>query len=244
MKGRLEREIRLLPHVLACSFSDRDVFVLVTPAADANAVERVVSRLLADAGDPSQLHVIGGPERTAAAAVRPRALVLRPRVGMATGIALTGLLAASSLIGGLRIERDRPGDAQRALPPVTGSAPSEISILRPEPPPGTVVLDGRTRAPRGARGLVDVALGPTSPPLGLPSVGTIDVPVERNLGSPNASEEPAGAKPDGRQETRSCDGPPDRGAPRERAERRKGDGPPAWSRSVLVEPHDLCEHGR
>ncbi|MFN2613724.1 MAG: hypothetical protein ABR552_02755 [Actinomycetota bacterium] len=41
----------------------------------------------------------------------------------------------------------------------------------------------------------------------------------------------------------TCNGPDDREAPRARHGEHRGEGPRPWSRSALVAPHDLCEHG-
>lgn len=45
-------------------------------------------------------------------------------------------------------------------------------------------------------------------------------------------------------EVESCNGPGARGAARDMPGGHRGNGPKPWSRSVMVAPHDLCEHGR
>lgn len=235
MWGRLEREARLLPQVLACSVSEDEVIVLIPPSADVEAVEHQIGRLVTRSGGSQRVRVIGGASRPAAAALQARRPSRSPLV-LVGSVAATALLAASSLVAGIVQQEARPTrpstpsiaagpDAivERPFPfrPNRGSAPSE-------PEPVTEVSSSEPRV------VIPVAAVDPDPP--------VAPAIEQPLDPADQPSAPRIPKPTSEEEPASCHEPAARGAPKEVRGRHRGNGPPAWSHSVLVEPH--CDRGR
>lgn len=92
MRGRLEREIRLLPHVLACQVTPDDIVVLIEPAADRAAATDAVAALVAThaAGLPVRILTAGpaGPS-----VPPPRTGQTVPARAAVGAMALAGMLA-------------------------------------------------------------------------------------------------------------------------------------------------------
>ena len=92
MRGRLEREIRLLPHVLACQVTPDDIVVLVEPAADPAEVRASAEAIVAAAGATAAIRVLatGGPQRPKGAPAIPRSVPAKLAVA---AMALSGVVA-------------------------------------------------------------------------------------------------------------------------------------------------------
>lgn len=235
MWGRLEREARLLPQVLACSVSEDEVIVLVPPSADVEAVEHQVGGLVTGSGGSQRVRVIGGASRPAAAALQARRPSRSPLV-LVGSVAATALLAASSLVAGIVQQEARPA---RPSTPSIAAGPDAI-VERPfpfrpirdsdasEPEPVTEVPSDE---PRVVIPVAAVAPDPPAAPAVEPPEANADRASVPRVPEPTSEEEPV-----------SCHEPAARGAPKEVRGRHRGNGPPAWSHSVLVEPH--CGRGR
>jgi hypothetical protein len=224
MRGRLEREIRLLPQVLSCSFTQDDVVVLADLSADAAAIESAVERILAQAGETASIRVIGPSINDP---IPSRALTPMLVSASVAGVAVLGV---GALVGGLvavqhpRVKpEERPQNIQAAAPDSRdirdGLAGIHTTLKKTPGAPPTP-------------GSIPSVLPPTS------GIAAEAVSLPRALSHKPAVPEPPAA------ESISCDNPPGRGAPRERHGRHLGNGPMPWSRSVLVPPHSCEERGR
>jgi hypothetical protein len=226
MRGRLEREIRLLPQVLSCSFTQDDVVVLADISADAGAIQSAVERILERAGETATVRVIGPSINEP---IPSRALTPMLVTASVAGVAVLGV---GALVGGLvaidhpRIEAPRrPETAQAA------AAPDVADILH-----GLGRINFGPKAPPGAPpkpGKIPNVLPPTT------GIAAEAVSLPRAL-----SHKPKPTVPKSTAVALSCDHPPDRGAPRARRGKHLGNGPMPWSRSVLVPPHSCDERGR
>src|SRR5436309_2002674 len=114
MRGRLEREIRLLPQVLSCSFTQDDVVVLADLSADGAAIQAAVERILERAGETATVRVIGPSIKDP---IHTRALAPMLVTASVAGVAVLGV---GALVGGLvaidhpRIEVPRRSETVQA----------------------------------------------------------------------------------------------------------------------------------
>jgi hypothetical protein len=222
MWGRLEREIRLLPQVVAVSLTAKDIVVLAEPGADAAAVREHV-RLVADIeGDRRTVRVIGGdPAR------RPLGPLARRSI-LAGSIAALSFAVVAGVLNGASLPPNAP---PAAAPPEPARNAPITHVIRSAIPPAdthTELTPTSHELAAGSAGLTPIAIGAIvhERPSARPTFPAA---------SPSASPSSDGS---------ACPGPPDRDAPRERPGAGEGNGPPSWSRSILVAPHDTCAHGR
>jgi hypothetical protein len=223
MRGRLERQIRLLPQVLSCSVTSDDVVVLVAPTAESVVVESQVRAVLEGLGATMGIRVLGGFERPATSLFRiplPSNPVVRGAL-VASGAAAALVLVAG--VTGVEVPKG-PGARPPAIAATASGGFSWLGDLKDLLRPGPVVAVAHIDTPAGQTLTASTAgthaTGRVAHPAAVPKLVHAVTP------------------------TTSCQGPPDRGAPRPIAPHSNGGGPPPWSRSVLVPPHDLCEHGR
>lgn len=235
MWGRLEREARLLPQVLACSVSEDEVIVLVPPSADVEAVEHQVAVLVTRSEGSQGVRVIGGASRPAAAALQARRPSRSPLV-LVGSVAATALLAASSLVAGIVQQETRP---TRPSTPSIAAGPDGI-VERP-------FLFGSTRGSDASEPDPVTEEPSDEPPLVIPVAAVDPEPpvapaIEPLVDPADQPSVPGVPEPGSEHDPGSCHEPAARGAPKEVRGRHRGNGPPAWSHSVLVEPH--CDRGR
>jgi hypothetical protein len=223
MRGRLEREIRLLPQVLSCSFTQDDVVVLADISADAVAIEAAVLRILDNAGETGNVRVIGP---SLLEPIPSRALTPMLVTASVAGVAVLGV---GALVGGLvaidhpKIEAPaRPETVQAAAGPNSPDVREHLQGLHF----GNTTRPGAPPTP----GEIPSVLPPTQ------GIAAEAVSLSRALGRTLPAHEPTPA-------ALTCDSPPLRGAPRARHGRHLGNGPMPWSRSVLVAPHSCDERG-
>jgi hypothetical protein len=250
MWGRLEHEIRLLPQVLACSFTRTgDVVVLVDPSADTWATERAVRAILTRSGSTGSVRITGGVG-FAPVPIPPSPSISRPVLVGALGA--TAVLAASSLLGGFALVSDQHGKTLRRGEPALARAPESFdtglrairALVRLPQPAEQASVPGEA-IPRSGEPIVhaldtsgasaDTAFVRT---LALGSLAEPFAGRDRALARRAATERSGVASLSGVEERDAeCSDPPGRGAPRARHGRHHGEGPRGWSRSVLVEPH-------
>lgn len=158
MWGHLERDIRRIPGVLACTFTDEEVVVLVGPEIDAPAIAEAATAVLIAAQDPRRVRVAGGLVPVAASiSARPSA---RPAVLVGI-IAATAAIGLGSLVGGWLGAGGTPGPQALPAPVIVPSTPPAGEAAAPSPP--------ATSLPPGP----PVTPGASSPPaIGTPSGGT------------------------------------------------------------------------
>jgi len=168
---RLEYEVRLLPHVVACAITDAQVSVLLDPRGDPDAVAVAVSGILITAGLDRPVRVMGGTPGVAA--LPHRRLTAPVAIGTGVGVGMLALATAVAALTGAppfstpaRPEVKPPVAAARpnpngpdllhlALPPATKKQTGP-AIVPPSPEPPTVVaLPGELLA-----GGLAVASGP------------------------------------------------------------------------------------
>jgi hypothetical protein len=127
MGGRLEHEIRLLPQVLSCSFSNDDyVVVLIDPSADPKTIQLAVEQILQSAGSEATVRVVGPPEAVDVAATR----TISPLVATAT-VATVAAIGIGSLVGGLAVEHPKVLPAHNTPVAAASAAPFDsIDALR------------------------------------------------------------------------------------------------------------------
>lgn len=262
MWGRIEREIRLLPQVLVCSFTqDGDVAVLVEPSADAWAVDRAVRAILARAGSPGGVRIVGGAG-LASVSIFPTPSVSRPVLVGALGA--TAMLAASSLVGGLALVSEptegvaRPGPVFARAPETFDAGLEAVrSLVRLPSADGEAETKGIVLVAAGLSGSGS-ASGPVGSSSGVDPLGTIGLPEDftsagsgdvqggsdARRGKSRTGIAAAGGVSGVAAGEGECNGPSDRGAPRARRGRHEGKGPRSWSRSVLVDPQACDSHGK
>lgn len=223
MKGRIEHEIRLLPQVLACSFSEQgDIVVLIDPSAEAWAVQVSVERILAAAGASANIRIVGPEPYTRPARFRP----ISPLVATAT-VGTVAAVGLGALFGGLiAVQQPRPPAEihQTRTVPVAGAPFDSLDILRgiqgtgEQPAPALTPVE----TPDGHAPVFEVGLGQSGH--------------EVALGRP--AQEPKSTTATGTEE-QALHGllANRRGAPRARHGKHRGDGPRPWSESVLLPPH-------
>jgi hypothetical protein len=115
--GSLEREIRLLPQVLACQLSDAECVVLVHPSGDPTEVERAVRAILGRHGKTGlSLRVFGGAER-------PAAVIARPPIG---ALALIGSLVGGAALTAAVIFGNISSPPKKQHPPI-GAPPAIVT---------------------------------------------------------------------------------------------------------------------
>jgi len=235
--GLIEREIRLLPQVLSCSVSDDEIVVLVHPEADPTAVEARVAQVLGESRANLATRVIGGMEPLRVAATRR---AWRSPLVLAGSVAATGLLAVSSLVGGLGSAGDR---ATPPAPVIAGPVPPAPSLFprNPGPPAAAPQDQPDDEEEPSVTGPVIRVLQPR-----LVAALTEERPVPAETEAPTVAPKPAApvpaSPPAEPPSSTTCHEPAARGAPREMRGRHKGSGPPPWSHSVLADPH--CTRGR
>lgn len=246
MGGRLEREIRLLPQVIAVSVTGGEVVVLVEPGADVAAVARAAAGF---AGTSRRIRVVGGakePRPAPALLQHPRRLAI-----VAGGVAAASMLTVASLTGGVSTHAPavapppvesgvadlparrlgREADAPvAAAPAVAGTGRTNRPLLRlalprlrPQPPlpttvaPPTVVLPPVVPPP--PKPIVPPHPDPGVPlPDPLPPSTTPTTPEQQDGGTRSDAQEVASH---GSQGNHNGNGPPP-------------GLPPAWSQSSLV----------
>jgi len=225
MRGRLEREIRLLPQVLSCSFTQDDVVVLADISADGAAIHAAVERILEAAGETATIRVIGPSLKDP---VPSRALTPMLVTASVAGVAVLGV---GALVGGLvAIDHPKVNAPERPETVQAGAAPSlgpsqdwhnSLSF-------GTKKLPGAPPVPGGIVAVLPPTAGIAAEAVSLPRALHHKPPTEPEVPSVEIT----------------CDSPPDRGAPWARRGKHLGNGPMPWSRSVLVPPHSCDERGR
>jgi hypothetical protein len=149
---RLEYEVRLLSHVVACSITDSQVSVLLDPRGDPDAIAVAVSGILITAGLDRPVKVMGG---TAGVAPLPhRRLVAPTAVGAGVGVSVLALATAVAALAGAppfstpaRPEVNRPVAAAQPHP----TAPDLLHLA----------LQPRRSANGSPAGSVSVTAGPT-----------------------------------------------------------------------------------
>lgn len=244
MWGRLEHEIRLLPQVLACSFTRAgDVVVLVEPSADTWSTERAVRAILARGGNAGGVRIAGG------AGFAPVSIPSPPsgRPLLVGALGATAMLAASSLIGGL-VFVSKPGEnTARRGDSVLASAPETFdtglrairALLHPSQPeehvaPGGTIPRSEEALPQALGVSGDVAFA-RALALGSAAKPSAEAGRPQTSGAPRRKSGIASLGGVENQDA-ECHDPPERGAPRARRGRHQGKGPRGWSRSILVEP--------
>lgn len=127
--GRLEHEVRLLPHVLSCSTAQDDTFVvLASPSADPEDVQRQVSAVMARLGLSLDLRILGGSVGVARS-IEPRRLGRRALLAttMSVGVLAVGALAAS-------VSLNEPPSAGRIPTVLAHGAPFDQDLPAPRSP--------------------------------------------------------------------------------------------------------------
>ena len=213
MWGRLEREIRLLPQVVAVTVTTRDVVVLVEPGADAHVAAAAVESIVDEVGARHRIRIVGG--------VEPVATRVAPSGRRWAVVAGTAAASFAVAVGQLT------GGSGPIVAPTPQAAPAVEPAVEPAddvafvPEPTAPVTSSTARRVTAAARLPSVKIKPID-------ASPVMVVRESRASVTIVSD---------------CKGPPHRGA----ALPRQGTpnaGPRTWSRSVLVEPHDLCSHGR
>jgi hypothetical protein len=218
MRGRLEHQIRLLPQVLSCSFTENGVIVLVDPSADARIMKRAVETILSESGYDGPVSLVG-PALTGPPSIR-----IAPLVATAT-IATVAAVGVGALVGGLvAVEHPTPRPEVRPPAIVASAGSDSLDVLRElrarlegfEPSPFLATPKAHSVLPPS----LGIAAEAVSLPIALSHAHSHQAPTSAQAAAP------------------ACDhGPPDRGAPWEEHGRHLGDGPAPWSHSVLVPPH-------
>jgi hypothetical protein len=237
MRGRLEREIRLLPQVLSCSFTQDDVVVLADLSADGPAIRAAVERILESAGESIPVRVIGPSLHEP---IPSRALSPMLVTASVAGVAVLGV---GALVGGLvaidhpKVERPkRPETVQAGGAPLTSNRDWHAGFSFGEKaPPGAPPTPGQP-----------VRVLPPTAGIAAEAVSLPRALSHKHLSNPTEPTGPINpTEPTGPiEQSLSCDHPPLRGAPRLMRGRHLGNGPMPWSRSVLVPPHSCDERGR
>lgn len=244
MRGRLEREIRLLPQVLSCSVTSDDVVVLISPSAEAAVVESDVRAIVEGLGAVMGIRVLGGYEPPTPSSFRlpmPSNAAIR---GTLVGAGAAGALALAAGLTGVEVPRI-PGP-----PP-----PAIVAVSDPD------IHDGMLRhwlATSSFGGMLGAIGGPAGPvtTAGGGAVFTVSAPVTQPPSTSIGGDMAPGPTSAATTRDDACRTAPDRDAPHARHEKSQGKGhergagtpapstPPPWSRSILVPPHDACAHGK
>jgi hypothetical protein len=224
MGGRLEHEIRLLPQVLSCSFSQDDyVVVLIEPSADRWTIQLAVERILQNAGSEATVRVIGPSETAAVGATR----AISPLVATAT-VASVAALGIGALVGGLAAaEHPKVKPTYRPAAPPLAAAPFDtLDALRG--------LQSTAQQPVTAQQVSVPVETPDHTLRVLPvSLGNAAEAVSLSRAMPRIRRVRAGEGAASAQHATNV-----RGAPRERNGRHLGNGPRPWSHSALLPPHE------
>jgi hypothetical protein len=222
MRGRLEREIRLLPQVLSCSFSQDDyVVVLIDPSADPWTIQLAVERILTNAGSSATVRLIGPPAIADTASRR----AVSPFVATAA-VASIAAVGVGALVGGLTaIEHPKLEVPQK--PDVVAAALAPLDTL--DAFRGFQITIGSRSATAsrlistetpGLSSVLPVSFGTAAEAVSLPKA----MPKVRDI--PKADLDEVISVLWNR-----------RGAPRALHGRHLGNGPRPWSQSVLLPPH-------
>lgn len=123
MRGRIEREIRLLPPVLACSVED-DIVALIAPDADPEQVAVAIEAVVRGAGADLPVRVVGGmrPSRP------PFILRFRSRPAKVGLVASGAAALLASVFVGVRAPEPPP-----SLEPPAGGSPASGAAMVREP---------------------------------------------------------------------------------------------------------------
>ncbi|HVL90967.1 MAG TPA: hypothetical protein VM841_12110 [Actinomycetota bacterium] len=134
MGGRLERQIRLVPNVLAVSIGRERVVVLTDPATDAATLARVVTDVCDAAGWAGRVEIVGGLRR-ARRPVRLPVAIPRRWTMVAGPLAAAMAMMVATLAGGVSSPRmESPSEAPRTDPrPHAAAAPPAFAPAA-EPP--------------------------------------------------------------------------------------------------------------
>ncbi|MCU1463947.1 MAG: hypothetical protein JWO37_4022 [Acidimicrobiales bacterium] len=95
---RLEYEVRLLPHVVACAITDAQVSVLLDPRGDPDTVAVAVAGILITAGLDRPVRVMGGTPGVAA--LPHRRFAAPVAVGSGIGVGVLALATAVAALAG------------------------------------------------------------------------------------------------------------------------------------------------
>jgi hypothetical protein len=220
MRGRLEHQIRLLPQVLSCSFTENGVVVLVDPAADGRIMKRAVETILAEGDYRGGVTVIG-PALTG-----PPSIKIAPLVATAT-VAAVAAVGVGALVGGLVAVEHPPSRPEVRPPAIVAAAGSDsLDILR------------ELRARLGEFEPASIVVAGRKPSVLPPGAGIAAEAVSLPVALAHARHQQQQQQQTASSSAPSCDHrPPDRGAPWDPHGRHLGDGPAPWSHSVLVPPH-------